>query len=109
GWGWQGRFSGMMENPNTLAIFLIFSVYLSLFYLNDTAKKPRLLLFIHFINILLSFYTLFLTQSRKGVVFALMLVASFFLFKFTLKKAILFISLIATFILTLLLVPALQD
>jgi len=109
GWGWKNRFSGMMENPNSLAIFLLFSLYLSFFKLNNMAKGASLKSAIHFVNILLGFYTLFLTQSRKGIVFGLMLAGLFVFLKFTVKKAIFFVGFLSLAIAAIAFIPTLQE
>lgn len=108
GWGWNERFSGMMQNPNSLAIFLLFSIYISFYYLNER-KVKGLLLAVHVSNVFLSFYTIFLTQSRKGVIFAIMLVALSFLMKFTLKKAITLMSFVVLAVSISLLIPAVRE
>lgn len=111
GWGWGGRFSGMMQNPNSLAIFLLFSIYLSLsnLSLSNFAKKSRFIIYLHVGNILLSFYTLFLTQSRKGLVFAVMLIGLSFFVEFTIKKATIYSFLIVFAIAIAFLVPSIRE
>lgn len=88
GWGWSGRFSGITPNPNSLAIMLIFSIFLSLYYL-DNGYVKRTAKWIHFINILFGLYTIFLTQSKKGLIFSLLIILLFLVLKFSFKKAIL--------------------
>src|SRR5690554_2410489 len=89
GWGWGGRFSGILGNPNALAILLIYSLFLSLYILNYTKNLINITnigQFICILNIILCFYTIFMTQSRKGIVFGLMLLIISFLLKFSTKK-----------------------
>lgn len=89
GWGWSGRFSGILDNPNALAILLIYSLFLSLFVLNypqNIIRITKIGRFICILNIILCFYTIFMTQSRKGIVFGIMLLIISFLLKFSVKK-----------------------
>jgi len=89
GWGWGNRFSGVLDNPNSLSIFLIFSLFLSCYVLskqNHLLKLNRLLEYICFINIPLSLYTIFMTQSRKGMVFGVLLLIAFLLLQFSWRK-----------------------
>lgn len=89
GWGWGGRFSGILGNPNALAILLIYSLFLSLFVLNypqNIIRVTKIGRFIYVSNIILCFYTIFMTQSRKGIVFGITLLIISFLLKFSVKK-----------------------
>lgn len=80
GWGWGGRFSGILDNPNALAILMIFSLFLSTHTLNSEKyfSKNSFIRKICFLNIFLCINTIFTTQSRKGIIFGLLLVVLYF-------------------------------
>lgn len=86
GWGTGGRFSGITPNPNSLAIMLIFSIFLSLYVLDERYQFSKKFMYLHFANILLGMYTIFLTQSKKGLIFSLLIILLFLLLRFSIKK-----------------------
>lgn len=86
GWGGGGRFSGITPNPNSLAIMLIFSIFLSLYVLDERYQFSKKLMYLHFANILLGIYTIFLTQSKKGLIFSFLIILLFLLLRFSIKK-----------------------
>src|SRR5690606_14964175 len=71
-----------------LAIIVLFSLFLSLFSLSygELSKKTK---FLHLLNIVLGLYTVILTQSRKGMIFSILLILLFLAFNASLKKIIL--------------------
>ncbi len=73
-----GRFVGTTDNPNGTAIFMIFSLFSSLILLKQVKQQVWKILL--YLNIFLSEYTIFLTASRKGILFGLLLIFVF-LFK----------------------------
>lgn len=108
GWGWGGRFSGILDNPNGLAILLVFSLFLSLFVLDKKQhflKVSTRLKYLCYTNICLCLYTIFMTQSRKGIVFGLLLVVTALLLRFSINKVLPYILSICVLLLLPLFVP----
>ncbi|MBV8252188.1 MAG: O-antigen ligase family protein [Chitinophaga sp.] len=68
------RFIGTELNPNYLSIMLMFSIFLSLLAFHRHQLKTRAAQGLHLLNILLALYTIFLTASRKGIGFSLLLI-----------------------------------
>ncbi|SHM85168.1 O-antigen ligase [Chitinophaga jiangningensis] len=68
------RFIGTELNPNYLSIMLMFSIFLSLLAFHRHELKSNAAKGIHVVNILLALYTIFLTASRKGIGFSLLLI-----------------------------------
>lgn len=66
------RFMGTELNPNYLAIMLIFSIFLSL--MSFRRPQSSAMKVVHITNMLLAVYTIFLTASRKGIAFSLLLI-----------------------------------
>lgn len=64
------RFSGTFPNPNTLAIAMIHSIFISAIFFQKT--KKRLIQFLLGTNMVLSVYVAFLTGSRKGVIISIL-------------------------------------
>ncbi len=112
GWGWKGRFSGIMQNPNSLAVFILFSLFLSIYSLDNKDKSmylSRTMKYICFANIILCLYTIFLTQSRKGMIFGVLLVLLYASLRFSFKKVIPYLLSIVTLILMPTLIPGLTS
>lgn len=91
------RFLGTEANPNFLAITLIFSILLSLLSFYEKSIDSKWLNFVHVLNIILAIYTIFLTGSRKGILFGCLLVFIFLIMNtnkwfFAVKKYILYIA-----------------
>ena len=75
--GW--RFQGTRDNPNYLAIFMFFSFFSSIFLSSKTFLKfNNLLHYLIFLNIPISIYNIFLTGSKKGIIFGSIVIILFF-------------------------------
>ncbi len=75
-----GRFLGSVGNPNKLSKILIISIFASLVLLNDS-KRAYWIKGILIVNIVLSFYLIFLSVSKKGLIIAPLLVIMSFSYK----------------------------
>lgn len=76
------RFVGTELNPNYLAIMLLFSMFLSLLFFQERKSSSKPLQALHIVNILLALYTIFVTASRKGIMFSFLLLFFYFLVNF---------------------------
>ena len=80
------RFVGTTNNPNVLAIYMLFCIFASIVLSQEhTSKAIRLLLSI---NIILALYTIIMTASKKGAVFGVMLLSVYFISSLKSKKNI---------------------
>jgi O-antigen ligase len=75
--GW--RFMGTTDNPNVLAIMMIVSIYISIRYLME--KKLRIYHYYQYFNIFMALYIIFLSGSKKGVLFSIVLLGITLLFQ----------------------------
>lgn len=74
------RFVGTLVNPNTLAIFMSFSIFSSILLYNFFLKnKNKYLQWFLYLNILTSLYIIFQTGSRKGIILGVVFLFLFFL------------------------------
>ena len=69
-----GRALGTMGNANMLAILMLISLFISIAFLNQKYKKNKFIIYYHYINLILSMYVIFLTMSKKGIIFGLILI-----------------------------------
>lgn len=63
------RALGTLGNPNVLAIFMIISMFVSIVYLSKEKEISRPFFYYQYLNIILSAYVIFLTVSKKGILF----------------------------------------
>lgn len=112
GWGWGERFSGITENPNSLSVLLLFSVFLSLFALNKKQsifKLTKSTKIICIVNVLLSVYSIFMTQSRKGMVLGVLLVFFYVIVNLSIKKVFPYLVAIISLLFLSALLPELES
>lgn len=76
------RFVGTELNPNYLAIMLLFSMFLSLLFFQERTSSSKGLQALHVVNIVLALYTIFVTASRKGILFSFLLLFFYFVVNF---------------------------
>jgi len=82
------RFVGLSTNSNLLAIYLLFSIFSSIYFL---IKTKYFLIYIYmYLNIAISLYIISFTGSKKGTIFSLLLLFVFFITHFKLNKFIWF-------------------
>lgn len=96
------RFTGTTGNPNSLAIMLIFSILMSVIYL-EAKKISFIYIMINYLNIFISLYVILATVSKKGIIFAAMILFIYFTTEINnFKKIIiqvLVVSIVAYFVL----------
>lgn len=94
------RFVGTTNNPNVLAIYMLYSIVAAIILLErNTSKAIRLLLYT---NILLALYAIVMTASKKGAVFGIVLLCVYFVSLLKSKKHIVWsLTLFTVFILLL--------
>ncbi len=63
------RAQGTLGNANSLAIFMIISMFASMVYLNKEKEINRLFFYYQYFNMISSTYVIFLTVSKKGIIF----------------------------------------
>jgi len=98
------RFTGTLARSNDLAIVMLLSIISSLIIINKNYN--RLLNIFALVNIPLAMYSIFLTLSKKGIIFGSLLILLYIFFEFInieyfkkhLKKIIIFIILISFFV-----------
>lgn len=74
------RFVGTMGNPNSLAIFISFSIFASILLINSfMTKEQKYLRWMLFFNIPASIYLIIQTGSRKGLILGFSFLFLFFL------------------------------
>jgi len=69
-----GRALGTVGNPNMLAIVMMISILVSFIYINMKDRISKLFFYYQYINILLSLYLIFLSMSKKGIIFGSLLI-----------------------------------
>jgi O-antigen ligase len=74
-----GRAMGTLGNPNVLAIVMIMSIFSSMVYLTKEHEISKPFFYYQYLNILLSSYLIFLTVSKKGILFGSILILAFVL------------------------------
>jgi O-antigen ligase len=87
GWSIQFRFMGMNDNPNMLAIFMIYSIFITFHVIKNFKLNNKLKFFLN-INLILAILAIFLTQSKKGMLFSAILFSFYFLLNFSFSKLI---------------------
>jgi len=80
------RFVGTTNNPNVLAIYMLFNILASFILLQENKSKLSTLLFLS--NIFLAFYTIIMTASKKGVIFSLLLLSIYLISSLKSKKSV---------------------
>jgi len=75
-WLWV-RFMGTTANPNVLAIISIFSIFATIMVIYLGRIKNNIILFILYINIIMSIYMIILSASKKGILFGALLVLGY--------------------------------
>lgn len=85
GWSSQGRYSGMNDNPNTLAIYMIFSIFIS-FISFDYFNFRKSLRILFSLNVLCAIAVIFFTQSKKGLIFGFLFILLYLLLNFSIRK-----------------------
>lgn len=70
------RFVGLSTNSNLLSIYLLFSIFASLYFIIQ--KNNFFIQFYLYVNITLSLYLIVFTNSKKGSIFSLILLFIFF-------------------------------
>jgi|GEM_PF-875262 len=89
-----GRFTGSLGNSNKIAKTMLLSIFASLVLLSLNSTKDWFRLY-NYINIILSFYIIVLTISKKAIILApLMILLSFSLKSLKLKNIVMFSLLI---------------
>jgi len=78
------RFVGTSNNPNVLAIYMLFSINASIFLLQKFSNI--IIKIILFSNIGLAIYSIILSASKKGALFASLLLVAYILLSLTSKK-----------------------
>lgn len=68
-----GRALGTTGNANMLAIIMLISIFVSFIYLNKKEKINKLMYYYQYINLFISSYIIFLTMSKKGIIFGFVL------------------------------------
>ncbi|MDQ1339272.1 MAG: hypothetical protein QG567_424 [Campylobacterota bacterium] len=63
------RVFGTLGNPNVLAITMMFSIFASIIYLGNKEGSAKPFFYYQYVNVLLSVYLIFLTASKKGIIF----------------------------------------
>lgn len=75
----NGAFTGTLDQSNTMSLVLLFSIFVSLYYINTTGKNSYKI--INLINIGISSYLILLTVSKKGLLgLSLMLIIQAYIF-----------------------------
>ena len=80
------RFVGTTNNPNILAIYMLFNILASFILLKENQSKFLALFLLS--NILLAFYSIIMTASKKGVIFSLLLLSIYLISSLKSKKSI---------------------
>jgi O-antigen ligase len=89
-----GRFTGSLGNSNKIAKTMLLSIFASLVLLSLNSTKGWFRVY-NYINIILSFYIIILTISKKAIILApLMILLSFSIKNLKLKNIVIFILLI---------------
>jgi len=89
-----GRFTGTLGNSNKIAKTMLFAIFASLVLLSFTSTKGWFRIY-NYINIILSFYIIVLTISKKAIILApLMIILSFSFKNLKIKNIIIFLILI---------------
>jgi len=89
-----GRFTGTLGNSNKIAKTMLFAIFSSLVLLSFTSTKGWFRIY-NYINIILSFYIIVLTISKKAIILApLMIILSFSFKNLKIKNIIIFLILI---------------
>ncbi len=86
------RFGGTFPNSNQLGIAMMFSIFASLVFLR--LYNNRYIQVVAVINIIFALYVSFLTGSRKGIFFSVILAAIFLITQFAKPRRILLFSLV---------------
>ncbi len=91
------RYIGTTGNPNELAVIMLISMFVSIIYLIDNNNKKNWFYYYQYVNLLFAMYTIFLTVSKKGIVFGLILLLFYIAISLKNKKGIVGIIILATF------------
>lgn len=74
-----GRAVGTLGNANTLAITMILSIFCSIIFLRKGKEIKKVFFYYQYINIFLAMYLIFLTASKKGIIFGLIFIVTYLL------------------------------
>lgn len=91
------RYMGTTGNPNDLAIIMLMSMFVSIAYLIDNNNKKNWFFYYQYINLLLAMYTIFLTVSKKGIIFGFSLLLFYIVISLKNKKGIVRIVVLGAF------------
>lgn len=89
---WGLRYFGTLGNANTLAIFMITSILVSMIYLIKEKEVSKVFVYYQYINIILALYVIFLTASKKGIASGLLLIFFFILLSIKNPKKLFMLS-----------------
>lgn len=78
-WLWN-RYMGTTGNPNVLSIISIYSIFLSVYLIISNSFSKKYHLYLLNINILLSFFMIVASASKKGMIFGLLLILIYSLY-----------------------------
>ena len=82
------RFQGTTGNPNLVAIYSVFTIFISLFLIINNNKNKVYILFLYLI-ISFSFILIIYTGSKKGIIFSIFLILIYVLINLELSKKLL--------------------
>lgn len=94
----QGRAMGTLGNANTLALSMVTSILISIIYLNKEKEINKIFFYYQYINIFLSLYMIFLTVSKKGILFGSVLIITFLILSIKNPKSLLKIGIMSMII-----------
>ena len=75
----DGRALGTTENPNILALFMVFSIFSSIWYLLQERSLNKIFYYYQYVNIFLAYYVILLTASKKAIIIAPLLIVAYLL------------------------------
>lgn len=68
------RFQGTTTNPNLVAIYSIFSIFISLYILLRESVSSKLYIIFLYLNLIMSFLLIIYSGSKKGILFSALLI-----------------------------------
>jgi len=90
------RYMGTTGNPNDLAVIMLMSMFVSIAYLIDNNNKKNWFFYYQYVNLIFAMYTIFLTVSKKGIIFGFSLLLFYITISLKNKKGIVRIVVLGT-------------
>lgn len=86
------RAIGTVGNANSLASIMITSIFSSIIYLHKEKQISKIFFYYQYVNIFLATYLIFLTVSKKGIIFGILLIFMYLMLTMKQPKKLLILS-----------------